>query len=97
MSIGHKDQTKDTTFNYKQSSLFEIQTKVVYTSVADPVYIFRIRIRGPSFKNMDPDPGDPKKTGSGSYLEIFLMFSKINIFYGITNETRPKAANIDKQ
>ena len=26
----------------------------------------------------DPDPGDPKKNGSGSYLDMFLMFSKIN-------------------
>ena len=25
---------------------------------------FRIRIRGSGFKNTDPDPGDPKKTGS---------------------------------
>ena len=32
----------------------------------------------------DPDPGDPKKTGSesgsGSYLDMFLMFSKIKKF-----------------
>ena len=40
----------------------------------------RIRIRDSGLKNTDPDPGDLKKTGSGSYLDIFLMFSKINNF-----------------
>ena len=42
---------------------------------------FRIRIRRSGFKNPDPDPGDPKKTetGSGSYLDMFLMFSKKKI------------------
>ena len=30
-----------------------------------------------------PDPGDPKKTGSGYNLDMFLMFSKITFFYGI--------------
>ena len=44
----------------------------VGTSVADPVQFFRIRIR---VTQKRPDP-----TGSGSYLDMFLMFSKINIF-----------------
>ena len=50
-------------------------------SVADPVNFFRIRIRGSGFSNTDPDPdpSDPKKTGS--YLDMFLMFSKINIYF----------------
>ena len=40
---------------------------------------------GSGFSNTDPDPGDPKRpdpTGSGSYLDMFLMISNINIFYG---------------
>ena len=37
---------------------------------ANPVFIIRIRIWVTQ-----------KKTGSGSYLNIFLMFSKINIFF----------------
>ena len=41
---------------------------IVITSVADPAHFF-------------PDPSDPKKTGS--YLDMFFMFSKINILYGI--------------
>ena len=41
--------------------------------------------RGSSLKDLDPDPdlGNPKRpdpTGSGSYLDMFLMFSKINNF-----------------
>ena len=36
---------------------------------ADPVFKIRIRIR---------NPGNPKKTGS--YLDMFLMFGKINNF-----------------
>ena len=39
---------------------------------------FRIRIHGSGFQNSDPDPVDPKKTGSGSNLDLFFMFSKIN-------------------
>ena len=41
-------------------------------SVADPVHFFRIRIRirGSGFKNQDPDPGDPKKTGSGYVFDV---------------------------
>ena len=35
----------------------------------------RIRIRGSDLKNTEPDPT--------YYLDMFLMFSKINIFYGI--------------
>ena len=56
---------------------------------------FRIRIRGSGLKNPDPDPVDQKRpgpdpvdqkrpdptgSGSGFYLDMFLMFSKINIF-----------------
>ena len=50
------------------------QDNKVYSSVADPVHFFPV----PVFK-IRTDPGDPKKTGSGSYLDMFLMFSKINI------------------
>ena len=34
---------------------------------------------GPFFS--DPDPADPKKTGSGSFLDMFEMFSKINNYF----------------
>ena len=34
------------------------------SSFEDTVPFFRIRIRGIGFQNPDPDPGDPKKTGS---------------------------------
>ena len=44
---------------------------------------FRIRIRRFGFQNPDPDPGDPKKTGSWSFLDMFLMFSIIKKLYGI--------------
>ena len=39
-------------------------------SVADPVHFLRIRLT----------PKRPDPTGSGSYLDIFLMFSKIYNF-----------------
>ena len=57
------------------------------SSVADPVHFFRIWIwiHGSGFQNPDPDPVDPKKTGSDRirilYLDMFLMFSKINKFF----------------
>ena len=56
-----------------------------FTSVADPVHFIRIRIRGSGFKNPDPGSGGPKRqdptgSGSGSYLDMFLMLSKINNF-----------------
>ena len=37
---------------------------------------FQIRIHGSCFSNMgpDPDPGDQKKTGSGSDLDMFICF-----------------------
>ena len=44
---------------------------------ADPVFKIRIRIR------VTPKRPDPTGSGSGSHLDMFLMFSKINIFYGI--------------
>ena len=50
--------------------LIGIYNLLISTSVADPVHFFRIRIRVTQ-----------KKTGS--YLDMFLMFSKIYIFYGI--------------
>ena len=43
---------------------------------------FWIRIRGSGFKNTDPDPTG-SGSGTGSCLNMFLMFCKINIFYGI--------------
>ena len=45
---------------------FVSRCRCVKISVADPVHFFRIRIpiRGSGFLNPDPDPGDPKKTGS---------------------------------
>ena len=53
---------------------------------ADSVFQIRIRIRvtlkGRIRPDPDPDPGDPKRpdqTRSGSYLDMFLMFSKIII------------------
>ena len=47
---------------------------------SDPVHFFpiQIRIHGSGFQNPDLDQVDPKKTGSGSYLDMFFMFSKIN-------------------
>ena len=65
--------------------MFLIEILLLY-SVADLVQFFRIGIRGSGFKHSDPDPGDPKRpdpTGSGSesYLDMFLMLSKINIFF----------------
>ena len=51
-----------------------------------------LRIRsiffGSRFKNTDPDPGDPIKTGSGSYLDMFLMFRKINIFMAFSYQKK---------
>ena len=47
----------------------------VISSVADPVHFFLIRIRE------TPERPDPTGSGSGSYLNMFLMF--INFFYGI--------------
>ena len=44
---------------------------------ADPVLKIRIRIRI-RMTQKRPDP-----TGSGSYLDVFLIFNKTNIFYGI--------------
>ena len=42
---------------------------------------FRIRIRGSGFRNLDPKKA---RSGCGSYLNMFLVFSKINILlYGI--------------
>ena len=46
-------------------------------SVADPVHFFRIRIRGSGFKipDTDPDPGDPKTTGSDRIrIRILLRY-----------------------
>ena len=65
------------------------------TSVAEPVHSDsdpRIQIK----KNSDPDTGDPKKTGSGSDLDMFLMFSKINhlfIAFSNANLMPPKMKN----
>ena len=42
---------------------------------ADPVFQIRIQIRVTQKR--------PESTGSGSYLDMILMFSKIDIFYGI--------------
>ena len=49
------------------------------------LYNEKIIITGVFLRIKDPDPGDPKRpdptgSGSGSYLDMFLMFSKINIF-----------------
>ena len=41
----------------------------------------------------DPDPGDPKRpdpTGFGSYLDMFLMFSKINVVFFMAFFTKSK-------
>ena len=51
-------------------------------SAADPVNFFRIwiriRILGFGFLSPDPDTSDPQKTGS--FLDMFLIISKINNF-----------------
>ena len=57
------------------SSFVSLMSTFFFISVADPVHFFRIRIRGSGFSNTDPDPGDPKKTGSGSG-SYFLMLAK---------------------
>ena len=64
----------------KENTKYVRSVQFVKISVADPVHFFRIRIRGSGFLNTDPDPGEPKKTGSGSYVEMFSMLSKIIIF-----------------
>ena len=49
--------------------------ETIQTSVADPVHFFGIRIRGSGFLNTDPDPGDPKKTGSDRFrIRILLRY-----------------------
>ena len=56
-----------------QNLLLSMQKNDIKTSVADPVHCFS-----------DPDPGDPKKTVFDRiqiYLDMFLMFSKITIFF----------------
>ena len=47
---------------------------------ADLVFKIRIRIR----IQIRVTQKRPDSTGSGSYLDMFLMFSKINIFYDIS-------------
>ena len=53
------------------------------------------------FPDPDPDPGDPKKTESGSYLDMFWMFRKINIciwhFLTKFNHLMTLKINKDKQ
>ena len=44
-----------------------------YSSVTDPVHFFRIRIHRSGFQNPDPDPVDPKKTGSDR-IRILLRY-----------------------
>ena len=59
---------------------------MVSSSVADPVHFFGIRIRGSGFKNLDSDPGDPKRpdptgSGSGSYLDMLMNKSFFRHFH----------------
>ena len=56
--------------NYGPRLVTEIS--ILESSVADPIR-FRIRIRGSGFQNTDPDPGDPKKTGSDR-IRILLSY-----------------------
>ena len=67
-----------------------VQELYVQISVADTVHFFRIRIRicGLGFKNPDliqvtQERPDLTGFGSGFYLDMCLMFSKINIFHGL--------------
>ena len=65
----HNYNLELTSLDYDNFDLQQVKKKknvIVGNSVADPVHFFRIgiQISGSGFKNPDPDPGDPKKTGS---------------------------------
>ena len=61
----------------KYCFLLRIRSIFFGSGSVNPVFKIRIRIRI-RVTQQRPDP-----TGSGAYLDTFLMFSKINIFYGI--------------
>ena len=57
-----------------------------FRSVADPVHFFRIRIVKILIQiriQVTQKRPDPTGSGSGSYLDMFMMYSKINNFYDI--------------
>ena len=61
---------------HRLNSLTHSQRKIIHFSNT----FYQCCGSGPFFESGSADPGDPKKTGSGSYLDMFLMFSRINNF-----------------
>ena len=75
---------------YKQHELPRDGDHIFKPNVADPIHFFWMRVRilesGFHFQNTDPGAVTQKKDRIRIrilYSNMFLMFSKINIFYGI--------------